>query len=380
MNAPLVSNNDEDILFFSTGRAALKFILQVLSSKKTTPVSIAMQSFNCHVVIDAAMESGCQIYLFDIKLNDFSISYKDLSRSNHQIDVLVLTHYQGIPNVEYEKIVEYCKINSILLIEDLAQAHESKINGVKIGSLGNLCITSYAFDKPFSCFQGGGLIINDVTNNLREDIYQKYSLIDTEKLNHAKLDIRLLKFLYYNSTPEKYHLGINIYPFIRSLLSVNIPPGIIYYIMYLFTIPFFRNAYSKFMNYVLVRLNRKIAILKLNEIKIHLIKLQWENYEYRDNTKWIKSIINDGIDPFINYNVEIHWNRYSVLDPGQKIRTKLKQYRIESGNFNWPISLHERYGKFVNVKAVGSLSNCEYASENVINIPVWFKNDQSREI
>ena len=96
----------ENEFFFNSGRAALKFYLTYLSTQKKKKLFVAMQSFNCNVVADAALEAGCEIYLLDIKLSDFSISLESIKKVAKYIDVLLLTHYQGIPNLDYLEIIE----------------------------------------------------------------------------------------------------------------------------------------------------------------------------------------------------------------------------------------------------------------------------------
>ncbi len=183
-----------DMLYFNSGRAALKFYLQYLNSKENKKIKIAMQAFNCSVVLDAAIESDCEIFLLDIKLNDFSVSLDDVNKlfKQKEINVLLLTHYQGIPNTEYKEIIDVCKINGVIVIEDLSHGWFSKINGYKIGTLGDVCIYSYSFDKPFTSLYGGALR----TKKYDVCLHENYKQIGTETNEEAMLDIKILFFLY----------------------------------------------------------------------------------------------------------------------------------------------------------------------------------------
>ena len=68
----------QDELFFNLGRSALKFFLQNYSLYLKKQVLITMQSFNCTVVIEAALQADCKIILLDISTYDFSITLEEI--------------------------------------------------------------------------------------------------------------------------------------------------------------------------------------------------------------------------------------------------------------------------------------------------------------
>ncbi len=372
---PFLYEKENNEFYFSTGRAALKFFLINLSHTLNKKINIAMQAFNCNVVADAALESNCKVFLQDITLNDFSVSLDSIKKLPKEIDALLLTHYQGIPNNDYIEIIEYCNAKNILVIEDLAQSYGSSINGIKIGSLGNLTITSYAFDKPFSTFKGGGLTINNISKKLQENIEYEYYQLEQETLENAKLDLDTLMFLYKYSTDKNYYKGINNYNYIRTLFSIKIPEKIIFHAL---SFSILYRVIKKLVSSFSKNSEETIKILRLSDVKIGFLKKQELNYHYDKNcVEWIEKLaLKTKLSRVKNSNSDIHWNRYSILDEKKELLSVLKTKNIEAGNFNWPTTLDIDYQKNINIEQIENLQNSHFASKNILNIPIWSNDDK----
>ena len=93
----VVSFEGPDELFLDSGRNALRLALEVYSTCCRRRLTVGMQSFNCSVVLDAALRAGCDVVLYDVGLEDCSIPVDSLRNSKAEPDVLLLTHYQGFP-------------------------------------------------------------------------------------------------------------------------------------------------------------------------------------------------------------------------------------------------------------------------------------------
>ena len=116
INKELSFNKNKKELYFNSGRSALAFLLKNLNLK-----NIALQPFNCKAVLEAINTANYKPLFLDIKLTDFSIDLKELINCKTRIDVLLITHYQGIPNIQYKEIINYCKEKNIIVIDDMAQ-------------------------------------------------------------------------------------------------------------------------------------------------------------------------------------------------------------------------------------------------------------------
>jgi dTDP-4-amino-4,6-dideoxygalactose transaminase len=364
-------NIKENEFYFNSGRAALKFYLNYLSNKLNKKIVIAMQDFNCNVVLDAALEANCEIYLLDIKLGDFSISCDGIKIVADKIDVLLLTHYQGIPNYEYVDIIKFCKKRNIIIIEDLSQTYGSSIDSIKVGTLGDFFISSYAFDKPFSCFKGGKLEVAKENKNEIKRVNYLYNQLEEETDDKAKIDLFILFFLYKYTDDSRYFNGIDNYKLIKFLINCKLPQSIVYRILLLLKYMLISKGINKFFS--LFDRRQNINIYKLNKMKINLVKEQELNYNY-DFNKIIdveKVSKQYNIKLINNKNAIIHWNRYSILDDKNLLKKYFKNKNIQVKNFNWPVTLSRVYSDNKNIHIMNKLSNSQYASLNIINIPIW---------
>jgi len=336
-------------------------------------LTVAMQSHNCSVVMEAALQANCNIILFDIKLSDLSIDFETLRNSYKEIDVLLLTHYQGIPNFQYIEIAEFCNKNNILLIDDIAISEMSKIKDTTIGTLGNFAIRSFAFDKPYTSFQGGSLIINDSAKTDKKFIeYLKsgYKELPLESKGKTYRDIQLLKFLLKYTKPEYYHSGLNDYHVLKFYIYLGN-----FKTMYLLSR---FKVVNKYLGAILRRIEpRNIIIKRLRREKQNLIRLQYKNFNFDNpNVELLDKLsLSFGLKPIRNTDTIINWNRYSIFDEKKILKNHLNKRNIEAYNYTWPVPLHIKYKNNPQVKLTGSYENSLYASQNILNIPVWHKLD-----
>lgn len=368
--------NSENELFFGSGRSALKFFLIVYKRYTNKEnLNILMQSFNCSVVMQASLEADCYVSLCDIKLDDFSIDYNYLNKIQKKPDILILTHYQGIPNLQYFEIADFCKENSIFLIDDISQTEGSSINGIKIGSLSDVALKSFGFDKPISCFKGGSLCIDKLFDkNLKNYILTEYKKIPTESRKSELIDLKTLHFLLSFTQRDYYNKKLNDYELLKLIIHYSKSNNTVYKIM---KSGIFLKLYhlKKRIENKIIKSSNKITIYKLNNSKISLIKKQINNYRYDYSIidsleQYLKKI---GIKINKHANLDIHWNRYSLLDKNNELKKLFEEMNIEVGNYNWPKGLHELY--YNNSKVVindkKNYNNTVIANKNILNIPIW---------
>lgn len=354
------SEVDDSGFFFGSGRAALKFMLSCYSECLGRPVKVMLQAFNCTVVRDAVVESGNAYLLCDIGLEDFSVRLETLKRSE-QFDVLLLLHYQGIPNMDYVAIADFCKVNGVLLVEDLAHGDRSTIDGVRIGTLSDVRLYSYAFDKPITAMSGGRIVLGDGVSNskLHSLLAFRYRELPVESDASSLKDLKLLFFLYRYTGREYYHAGLNYYGLLRMLSSLN------WQLLFLFS----KMRIFKFLSYLFSMVSKKrvISVFRLAPRKIALIQEQervmsslvgFEVSRLESKLSAMGAVCVDRAK-----NAEIFWNRYSLLDAGG-LKQALRSVGVEAGNFNWPSVLCQE-------KDLGAFPKAEYAARQIINIPIW---------
>lgn len=361
--------HDEEELFFNHGRSGLAFFLSNYKEYIGRKPTVLLQSFNCSSVMEVALGLELEVVLADIKLLDFSLSLEELRNVQTNLDIVIMTHYQGIVNQEYSEIVSFCQSKKILLIEDSAQTMYSSIDSHIAGSLGDIVMNSFAFDKPTTSMFGGSLIITNLKDEkLRSYLIKKYKTIPNEKHTKAKNDIRTLYYIFKKSL-HKSDTNLANYKSINLLLSLSLGRNIEKFminnkpIFFLFSLV--NKLYGKLISY-------QIKISKLDSTKINLIKKQRRrfkktNFESEALLRFLDS--NDFIKP--NYkDSNIVWNRFSMIETSGRLKRTMINMGVEASNFNWPTPLHKRYNNYVPSK-LNSYPNTDLASKYIVNIPVW---------
>jgi len=362
--------NDNE-LFLSSGRSSLKFLVEQFSSFYKVKPTILVQSFNCQVVLDACLEAGANVILMDIKLSDFSISYEDIVNLKYLPDMVLVTHYQGIPNSEYVKIAEYCKKKGIFLIEDLAQTYHSKINNVRVGTLGNVALHSFAIDKPFSCFEGGGLELLNISVGFKQKLSNEYANLPFESKFKTETDLAKLELFNSITCNAEFFKSFRSFKSVGFLVEQGLSVAFIKYFIGLRVVfSLFEKIYGVLSSF---KRAGRIPLLKLCDEKVAEVSRQRACYEYegREVENLERYLLEFGFEPNHYLGSDVHWNRYSFIEETGLLIELLNSSGIEAGRFNWPTPLHKNKPQSHSVTWTGKLENSEYASKNIVNIPIW---------
>jgi hypothetical protein len=309
------------------------------------------------------------VTLCDIKLDDFSLSLESLATVSGAPDVVLLLHYQGLRNAEHHEIAEFCRERGILLIEDLAHC-----TGGAFPLLGEFGIFSFAFDKPFTCLAGGQLVHGSGAADLLEVVEDRYAGLPIESQDvtnrafdylEAKMQMTLTRN-YAGADLSEAGFGL-LAPFGRST----------------------RHAESVWRKRPLVnafnamgRARRRAhavggtaaghAPVRLRREKVELIAMQRREHA-RSGTE--SAALGFAAAALLRAAAGLsagvaEWNRLSVLEPTGRLTARLVRAGMEARNYNWPAPLHSS----APGGRVASSRDCrqsEYASQNVVNIPVW---------
>jgi perosamine synthetase len=153
-----------NLKFVDSGRTGLTLLLKSLDLECDSEVLI--QGFSCVVVPNSVLQAGLVPVLCDIDEYTYNI---DLSFAKSKITdktrVLIFQYTFGIiPDMD--KVLEFCKNNNIILIEDCAHIFRRKIT-IKgeireIGTLGYGSVLSFGRDKVISSTVGGAIILNSL--------------------------------------------------------------------------------------------------------------------------------------------------------------------------------------------------------------------------
>ena len=136
----------------------------------------------------AAIKAGNQVEFVDCNKEDLCLSYEDLKEKidiYHPAAVWVV-HIGGHIAFEIENIVQLCKENGIILLEDCAHAQGASWNGKKPGSWGDAGVYSFYATKTISRGEGGMLVTSNKDLVEFAEKYRNYGKFDyvVEGLNY----------------------------------------------------------------------------------------------------------------------------------------------------------------------------------------------------
>lgn len=116
------------------------------------------------------MQFGLTPILCDCNMDDLSIDIDHFQQliKEHSPKVLMLVPILGfVPNMDV--VMDICKANNIILLEDACESLGSKYNGKQLGSFGLMSAFSTYFGHHISTIEGGMICTNDkkISNVLR---------------------------------------------------------------------------------------------------------------------------------------------------------------------------------------------------------------------
>jgi CDP-6-deoxy-D-xylo-4-hexulose-3-dehydrase len=111
--------------------------------------------------ISAILHTGLTPVFVDINLNTLSIDENELlNKITSKTKAILLTHILGYNGLT-DKILDICKKNNILLIEDVCESHGTTFKGQKVGSLGDISNFSFYYAHHMTSIEGGVICTNN---------------------------------------------------------------------------------------------------------------------------------------------------------------------------------------------------------------------------
>lgn len=132
--------------------------------------------------------------------------------------VVVTVHYAG-NSTDMDELVDICKKNGSVLVEDAAQAIGSRYKGKLLGTFGDLATLSFHETKNVTSGEGGALIINN------KDLLDRAKIIREKGTNRAQFKEGLVDKYSWVDTGSSYILSdLNaayLYPELKILEKIN---------------------------------------------------------------------------------------------------------------------------------------------------------------
>lgn len=365
----------DDRLYFSSGSGAAGFFFEQYRYYYEKTPKVGIQTLTCSTMGNALLKSGAEVHLFDISKKDLGLRLEDIK--DVQLDVIVLTSYQGIPSDEYEKIGEYCKEKNIILFEDLAHGTETRTDGLKLGSLSNVYIESYCWDKPYAAIHGGSLSLNNLPLNFKQYIYDAYTSLPVETKKHAIRDRNNVLFGMRYTLDKNYdgdfpETNFYQYPILKMLYSKRMFQYALYRKSLLIIYKVLRRLFKE----------KRENLYRLHDVKIGFINQQRNNFKTIGEDLESLYLLIEKLSESLGVKDQVHvfkqescieWNRFSIIDSSGKIKQILKKEGICADNYNWKSCLHHEFPQTSSCIYHGPFPNAEFVSKNIVNIPIWCK-------
>jgi len=186
-----------DALVFASAREALRVALGLLKPRRGCD-AVVVPSFCCHVVAEAVLAAGMRLLLVDSDPVTGSLNWSSVGRAMRMAETraLVVPHLFGLP-VEFREVAAAAARSGIVVIEDCAHCLGARVQGRIAGTLGQMAVFSFNFDKPIS-LGGGGLLVCNPSAEIAQPLWQ--SLRATSRTNAPPVDRELQQLLAFRAT------------------------------------------------------------------------------------------------------------------------------------------------------------------------------------
>jgi dTDP-4-amino-4,6-dideoxygalactose transaminase len=122
---------------------------------------VIMPSFTFVSSANAFVLKGATIVFVDVDPDTMNLDVNQFKLAiTSKTKAVVPVHYAGV-GCEMDEVLSIAKEYNLMIIEDAAQALNSKYRGTYLGSIGTMGCTSFHDTKNYHCGEGGALFIND---------------------------------------------------------------------------------------------------------------------------------------------------------------------------------------------------------------------------
>lgn len=269
----LKSQKPSSYFFFNSGCSSLRFFLQLIGKGSR----IGIQVFTCPTVLDAIYMAGCVPVFLDINPDYYTTRLDIVEKKIHEIDALLLTHLFGIPNPDYLAIKKLCKIQNVILVDDLCQTFHSEIGGNKLEDLSDNYFYSFFYDKPISSVSGGMLKVSEL---YIEKARRNYSMLPICDNHIGRKNLKTLLLMDKLLSPDMYKKEFR-YGYLWKILLRNWPMGLNLNLLNCVV----NSKWIKLLN-KLCKAKRSESIGRLSEIEEKYILAMMESY-HSNNRKLV---------------------------------------------------------------------------------------------
>jgi len=172
----LSSNGEHTKIFESKISKYLKIKHSLAVQSGTAAIHLALKSFGCKIGdniilpnyscvsnLSAVRQCGANPIIVEVEKETLGLDLEQLSKAikKYKPKVVQLVHVYGCPAKNTLEIKKLCKKNKIFLMEDFSEALGAKINNQKVGTFGDINISSIRSEKMIGVGEGGIVVCNN---------------------------------------------------------------------------------------------------------------------------------------------------------------------------------------------------------------------------
>lgn len=166
------------VLLTTSGTAALEMAAILCNIKPGDEV--IMPSFTFVSTANAFVLRGAKIRFVDIREDTLNIDENKIEEKiSNKTKAIVVVHYGGV-SCEMDKILQIAKKYNLFVIEDAAQAIESKYKNSYLGTIGDIGCYSFHETKNVICGEGGAILVNN------ESFFERAEIIREKGTDRSK--------------------------------------------------------------------------------------------------------------------------------------------------------------------------------------------------
>ncbi len=143
---------EPNLLLTPSGRGGLYHILRAINHQR-----VVVPAFTCKAVVEAVRLAGKTPVFVDTESDGFNVDSASLKEVIDSDSVVVATHQFGIPT-DIERLLELCRARNAMVIEDVAAALGTRIDGRLAGTFGDAAFYSFDSTKLLNVPLKGGAV------------------------------------------------------------------------------------------------------------------------------------------------------------------------------------------------------------------------------
>jgi len=148
-------------LAVQSGTAAIHLALKSFGCKAGD--NIVLPNYSCVSNLSAVRQCGANPIIVEVEKETLGIDYNQLIKAikKYKPKVVQLVHVYGCPAKHTFQIRNLCKKNKIFLMEDFSESLGAKISNKKVGTFGDIGISSIRSEKMIGVGEGGVVVCNN---------------------------------------------------------------------------------------------------------------------------------------------------------------------------------------------------------------------------